>query len=75
MRINKIPYENEFKQPLGPKGKSPWMTYNDEVISDSQLMLEYLNDKFNIGMNKHLNDTEKATAKAYRHLLEDHLYW
>ena len=34
------------KYPLSKKHKTPWITYNDDDVADSQFCIEYLNEKF-----------------------------
>lgn len=34
--------QTDFKDYYGPKGKSPWISYNGENIGDSQLIIEFL---------------------------------
>lgn len=75
VRVNEIPYKGDFTRPLGPKGKTPWITYQGQNIGDSQLIIEYLNKKFSINMNGHLSKAEKAIARSFRIMAEEHLYW
>ena len=63
----------EFKNAIGPKGKSPWITDDDgEPVSDSQLIIEHLMKKHNIQMLK-LTPEESAVARSLRALVEDNL--
>lgn len=75
LRLAKIPYENDFGDFMSPKGKCPYITLNGEDISDSQLILEHLNKKFDINLNKELSETEIAIGHAFRIMAENHLYW
>ena len=60
---------------MGPKGKTPWMTFNEEHIADSQLCIDHLNHELGIDMNKHLSPEQKAIARAMRLMMEDNMYW
>lgn len=51
------------------------MTYNGEDVADSQICIEYLNEKLGIDLNEHLTAEEKAIGRAVQIMLEDHLYW
>ena len=63
----------EFKNAIGPKGKSPWITDDDgEPVSDSQFIIEHLMKKHNIQMLK-LTPEESAVARSLRALVEDNL--
>lgn len=57
-----------------PKGKMPWLV-DGEVIPDSELILDYLDNKTNGGLFGHLTEQEVAVGTAFTRLAEDHLYW
>ena len=59
----------------GPRGKIPWIEYNGLVMSDSQLIINYLNKEFNIDLNRHLSPKDKATAWAIQKWMEEFIYW
>ena len=75
LRMADIKYVNDFESPMGPKGKSPWITINGQDLSDSQLALEYLAKKFEKDFSIHLLEEEKAIARAFRVMLEERVYW
>jgi len=75
LRMAKIPYENDFDEPMSPKGKTPWITLNGEEISDSQLILEALAKKFHKDFSSHLTAEERAIARAFQIMIEEHYYW
>ncbi len=60
---------------MSKKGKAPWIQYNDEVVADSQFCMEYLNKKFNVDLNKHLSEKDKAVATSFQRMNDEHLYW
>ena len=45
LRVAGIEYTEDFDQPMSTKGKSPWITFNKEDYSDSQLCVEMLSEK------------------------------
>lgn len=47
----------------------------NDMIADSGLIVEYLSKKFDIDMDAHLSESEKAISVAFKSLLEEHLYW
>ena len=54
----------------------PWITHKGKHISDSQAIIEYINDEFKIDdMNGHLSDTQKYISLSYRLMMEDALYF
>lgn len=67
--------QNDFEQPMGPKGKTPWITLNGKKIGDSQLCLEQLAETFHKDFSGRLSVEEKAVARAFQIMAEDHLYW
>lgn len=67
--------QNDFKDPMGPKGKTPWITLNGKKMGDSQLCLELLAETFHKDISGHLSVEEKAVARAFQIMAEDHLYW
>lgn len=73
--INKIKYEIDYEEMMSSKHKSPWITLNGVNIADSQLSIEYLNDYFGKNMNSSLSPEEVAVSRAFRALIEDHLYF
>jgi len=75
LRMANIPYENDFEEPMSPKGKTPWITLNGEDISDSQLIIEALSKKFNKDFSSHLTAQERAVARALQIMMEEHFYW
>lgn len=60
-----------------PKGKLP--TIKDEetgkIISDSSLILDYIENKFKISFNHKLSDFQKAISHSFKKMIEEHLYW
>ena len=48
---------------------------NGEIISDSQLCIEFLNKKFNVDLDKSLTVEQKAISRAFRKMMEEGFYW
>lgn len=75
-RIAGIEYIVDFHQPMSDKGKSPWITFNKKDIADSQISLEHLIKQMpEKDISAHLSPEEKAVARGFRAVLEDHLYF
>lgn len=72
---NSINTQNDFDEPMGPKGKTPWITLNGKKVGDSQLCLELLSETFHKDLSHHLSIEDKAVARAFQIMAEDHLYW
>ncbi|PVD31944.1 hypothetical protein C0Q70_07370 [Pomacea canaliculata] len=75
LRMNNISYKSLYDRKMGPKGKSPWIEYNGEVIPDSSFIIAFLNRQFNIDMNAFLTPHDRGVATALQRLAEDSLYF
>ncbi|MGH1372124.1 MAG: glutathione S-transferase family protein [Cellvibrionaceae bacterium] len=58
-----------------PKGKLPFITCDGETIADSELILEYLDQKSGGKLFAHLSAQQIGEGYAWTRLIEDHLYW
>ena len=58
-----------------PKGKLPYIIDGDVTLADSELILEYLDEKTGGGLYGDLSDEECARGVAFTRLIDDHLYW
>lgn len=77
LRLVGIPFEaivdaTPFK---GPKGKLPFIEHDGKKIGDSSFIIEYLEQQFGCAPNGHLTAAERATAHAFKRLIEENLYW
>jgi len=73
LRMADIPYEFQTKKPFGPKGKTPWIEYDGTAMGDSELIIQFLNKKFEKELWGHADKADKAVAQSMRIMLEDHL--
>ncbi|MFP6808911.1 MAG: glutathione S-transferase family protein [Pseudomonadales bacterium] len=58
-----------------PKGKLPYVEIDGEILADSEIILERLDDMSNGGLFGSLSPAEKAMGTAFTRMVEDHLYW
>lgn len=58
-----------------PKGKLPYIKDDGQTVSDSQFIIEYLSEKYNIDLNSHLSEAQKANAYLLTKSLDESLYW
>jgi glutathione S-transferase len=65
---------NTLDLPNAPKQKAPWIE-DDGIIPDSEIILQYLDQKTGGGLFGHLTPDEIGVGTAYARLAEDHLYW
>ncbi|XP_005109494.2 failed axon connections homolog [Aplysia californica] len=75
LRAAGIPYVNKFDRKLGPKGKIPWIQYNEHVMSDSQFCVEFLNQQFSVNLSRRLSPQEAALGQVVRRTAEEFIYW
>ncbi len=76
LRVAGINYVEDNEQPLSAdKGKTPWMTFNGEDTSDSQLCIDKLVAALGKDPSEKLTDVQRAQEKAFRSLVEDNLTW
>lgn len=61
--ISGVDYVSDFDAPMSSKGKCPWITLNKVDVSDSQIAMEYIADKLNKDLSKHLSPEERAIAR------------
>jgi glutathione S-transferase len=76
LRMAKIPFEFVIANDpnKGPKGKSPWIEHGDVRMGDSSLIIEYLEKKFGIDLDTHLNEQQRALAVTIQRMLEEHYH-
>lgn len=58
-----------------PKGKLPYISDDEVIISDSTFIRKHIEKKYSYNFDSHLNESEKATAWAFEKMCEDHLYF
>lgn len=77
LRMAKIPYEIVPNADIrkAPKGKMPFIEHEGKLMGDSNLIIEYLKEKFGDPLDQHLSPSDKAVSLAFRRMLEENLYW
>jgi glutathione S-transferase len=75
LRVNKIPYENDYGYKMGKKGKLPWIEYKGEKKNDSNMIIDYLNETFEVNLDKDFSNEQLALGRATRSMLEENTYW
>lgn len=84
-RLTGIPHTtHEPNMGKNPKGKAPYAVHGETLISDSQLIIRYLENTFDITRMAPsskfrpydaLSDDQKATCNIVRSLCDGDLYW
>jgi glutathione S-transferase len=76
LRMAGLDYDIVETLPLkAPKGKLPYIKDDDIAIADSRLILDYLENKADNKLDRHLSSEQQAVATSFTQLLEEHLYW
>jgi len=76
LRLSHMPYETvDSIPPKSPKGKLPFIEDNNQKISDSNLIIQYLIQEYGDRLDTYLTPTQKAVSLAIQRLFEDHLFW
>ncbi|XP_071998016.1 failed axon connections homolog [Engystomops pustulosus] len=75
LRMADLPYQNYFDGKLSPQGKMPWIEYNHTRVSGTEFIIDFLEEKLGINLNKNLNPHERAISRAVTKMVEEHFYW
>ncbi|KAG7320167.1 hypothetical protein KOW79_016020 [Hemibagrus wyckioides] len=75
LRMVDLPYQNYFDGKLSPQGKMPWIEYNQEQVSGSEFIIDFLEEKLGVNLNSNLSPEERAMSRAITKMVEDHFYW
>lgn len=74
LRMKEIPYETEVSfMKTGPKNKVPYATIDDDVIGDSEIIIERIQQV--MGDAGSTIDIDDANDVLIRRLVEEHLYF
>jgi glutathione S-transferase len=76
LELAKIPYEQviEDNPSKGPKGKNPWIELDGEPMGDSELIIDFLSEKYGVDLDAGLNAEQKAIGLAWRRAFEEHFH-
>lgn len=76
LRMSALPWTPETGDPRGaPKGRLPFVRDGGESVADSAFIREHLQSAHGIDFDAGLTTAERATARAFTLMCEDHLYW
>ena len=75
-RMVGLPYELKLGQlAQAPKGKVPYVRIDDQLMGDSQFIIEYCKSRFGDPLDKELKPEQMAVGHAIRRMLEEGTYW
>lgn len=67
--------QNYFDGSLSSQGKMPWVEYNYEQVCGTEFIIDFLEEKLGVSLNKSLSAQEQALARAITTMVEEHFYW
>lgn len=78
MRLAQIEYmsfPNVDNLKKAPKGKLPFISDGETTITDSEFIISYLQEKFQVNLDSHLSDQQKSIAYLIGKSVDENLYW
>ncbi|XP_026998492.2 failed axon connections homolog [Tachysurus fulvidraco] len=75
LRMVDLPYQTHFDGRLSAQGKMPWIEYNHERVSGMEFIIEFLEKKLGVSLNKGLSAKEEAIAHTITKMVDEHLHW
>ncbi|XP_068610020.1 failed axon connections homolog [Brachionichthys hirsutus] len=75
LRMVDLPYQNYFDGTLSPQGKMPWIEYNQEQVCGAEFIIDFLEERLGVSLNKSLTAQERAVSRAVTKMVEEHFYW
>lgn len=77
--MTKLPYKKVIVTAqsfeLAPKGKIPFIEYQEKPIGDVFLIIEMLKQTEGIGLDANLTSAERSIFLAFRRTIEENTYW
>lgn len=53
----------------------PWVEYNKEQVFGTEFIIEFLEERLGVSLNKGLTPQERAVSRAITKMVEEHFYW
>ena len=53
----------------------PCIEYNHEKVSGTEFIIDFLEEKLGVNLNKNLGPHERAISRAVTKMVEEHFYW
>ncbi|XP_061184650.1 failed axon connections homolog [Saccostrea echinata] len=77
LRMAKVPFMNVHDSITNrsSKGKVTWIEYNGEEVADSEFCIQFINQKFNVDLDKDFSEEDQAAALAIQRMVDEHLFW
>ncbi|MCB9555764.1 MAG: glutathione S-transferase family protein [Deltaproteobacteria bacterium] len=76
LRMVDLPYKARPVDPRkGPRQKIPWIDDDGVIVADSQLIVDYLSQKYRCDLDQDLSAEQRALGHALRRMLEEGAYF
>ncbi|KAI5093050.1 failed axon connections-like [Silurus meridionalis] len=75
LRMVDLPYQTYFDGRLSAQSTMPWIEYNHERVSGTEFIIEFLEKKLGVSLNRSLSAEDKAIAHTITKMVEEHLHW
>ncbi|KTD65689.1 glutathione S-transferase family protein [Legionella spiritensis] len=77
LRMVELPYDIRFvaNPRKSPKGKLPCLKIDNQMLADSELIIDFLKKKFGDVLDKDITDEQKALSTFIDNTLSEKLYW
>ena len=68
-------FQNVFGPIFSSSQKTPFILYGGTEVADTYFCIEHLNRVYRVDLNYWLSDEQRAVARAFQMMVEDHLFW
>lgn len=76
LRLSQLPYTNRIGNPIkAPYGKLPYVKHKGALLADSDRIIKALEADGLSSLDRELSGPQRAQARAWQSLLEEHLYF
>jgi glutathione S-transferase len=76
LKVSGLPYKTVVGNPMrAPKSKLPFIEDRGQIVADSSVILEHLEQQQKSPLDEGLTDTDRARARLIQRTLEDGLYF
>ncbi|XP_053342950.1 failed axon connections homolog [Clarias gariepinus] len=75
LRMVDLPYQTYFDGRLSAQGTMPWIKYNHECVSGTEFIIEFLEKKLGVSLNRGLSAEDSAITHTITKMVEEHLHW
>jgi glutathione S-transferase len=77
-RLAKIPFEKSVSFTAflkAPRKKLPYIVDDNKTIADSELIIDYVNNKYHVSLDDWLSPEQRAVSHTLRRMIEEGTYW